>query len=228
MPLRLLIVDPQPLFCQTLAFGLGRDPRLDVVGWTTDERRASRLAETTRADVVLTELELAPGSGISLARRLRDRTRVVMLTRRHEGEVLLDVVSAGAVGCLGHAIGIDELARLLHETARDRFLVDPARLLEALRSAAERAIGGGPRSVLAQLTPREREVLQLLAAGLDNRGIAEALYLSPDTARTHVRNVLRKLGVHSRAEAVRLAIRTGFAHPEVRIMRIQGPDLRAR
>lgn len=227
VPLRLMIVDPQPLFCQALAFGLERDPRIDVVGWTTNERTASRLAETVEPDVVLSELELAPGSGISLARRLRDRARVVMLTRHHEGDVLLDAVAAGAVGCLGHSVRAKDLARLLHDVGPERFVVDPSRLLDTLRSASERAVGGGPRSAVAALTSREREVLQLLAAGMDNRGIAGALYLSPATARTHVRNVLRKLGVHSRADAARLALRTGFAHPGVRIMRMQGPDLRA-
>jgi two-component system nitrate/nitrite response regulator NarL len=226
VPVRLLIVDPQPLFCRALEFGLERDSQIEVVGWTTSERAASGLVESAAPDLVLTELDLAPGSGVNLARRLRDRARVVVLTRRPEGEVLLDAVRAGAVGCLSHAIGPRELARLLRDSGADRFLVDPSRLLAALRSEAERAGAAGSRAAAWRLTPREGEVLQLLAAGMENRRIAEVLHLSPDTARTHVRNVLRKLGVHSRADAARLALRTGFARSEAHILRIHGPDLR--
>jgi DNA-binding NarL/FixJ family response regulator len=138
------------------------------------------------------------------------------------------VVAAGAVGCLGHSLAPAEVARLLRDAAEGRFAVDGSRLLDTLRAAAGRAVGGGPMSAVAQLTSREREVLLLLARGMDNRAIAETLYLSPDTARTHVRNLLRKLGVHSRADAARLALRTGFARPDVRILRIHGPDLRSR
>jgi DNA-binding NarL/FixJ family response regulator len=71
-------------------------------------------------------------------------------------------------------------------------------------------------------------VLNLIARGLDTRGIAEALYLSPETARTHVRNILRKLGVHSRVEAARLALRSGLSPPEGGVLRILGPDLESR
>ncbi len=227
MPPRLLLVDPQPLFCEALTSTLAEDGRVEVVAWTTNEREAVALATSAAPEVILTELELAPGSGLNLVRRLRDRARVVVLTRRDEGEVLLDVVAAGAVGCLSHSLVPGELARLLVESTSGGFVLDARRLLQTLRGAAAQPPAGAARPELARLTPREKEVLELVARGLDTRGIAEALYLSPETARTHVRNVLRKLGVHSRVEAARLALRSGLSPPEGGVLRILGPDLKS-
>jgi DNA-binding NarL/FixJ family response regulator len=181
-----------------------------------------------RPHVLLTELELNPGSGLRLTRRVRESTRVVVLTRHEVGDVLLDAVSAGAVGCLGHRDGVDETKRLVLESSPTQFTIAPGRLLGALRGAATRATAGGPDSPLLRLTPREREVLALLAAGRDNHAIAATLYVSPETARTHVRNLLRKLGVHSRADAALLALRSGLGQPDESVIRIEGPDLSAR
>jgi DNA-binding NarL/FixJ family response regulator len=227
VPLRLLLVDPQPLFCEALASTLTGDDRVEVVGWTTTEREAAHLATAASPEVVLTELDLAPGSGLGLARRLRD-VRVVILTRRDEGEVLLEVVDAGAAGCLGHSLSPGDLPRLLVDSPPAGFVHDPRRLLRTLRIAAARPAAAAAPPELASLTPRERDVLNLIARGLDTRGIAEALYLSPETARTHVRNILRKLGVHSRVEAARLALRSGLSPPEGGVLRMLGPDLESR
>jgi DNA-binding NarL/FixJ family response regulator len=228
VPLRLLIADPQPLFCESLAHCLDAEPEIEVLGWTTDERRAARLAESGHPTFVLTEVELARGSGLHLTRRVRGTADVVVLTRRHESDVLMDAVSAGAVGCLSHSLGPTEIARLLRDGVEGGFISEPRHLLEALRATATRGTSAGADAPLARLTPREREVLALLAAGGGNRDIADALYLSPETARTHVRNLLRKLGVHSRADAARLALRSGLGGPDVGVLRIQGPDLGPR
>jgi DNA-binding NarL/FixJ family response regulator len=220
-----LLVDPQPLFCEALASTLTGDERVEVVGWTTNEREAAALATSAAPEVVLTELDLAPGSGLNLARRLRDHVRVVVLTRRDEGDVLLEAVDAGASGCLGHSLAPGDIPRLLAGSPAGGFIHDPRRLLRTLRAAATRPSTKTPSPELASLTPREREVLALIARGLDTRAIAEALYLSRETARTHVRNLLRKLGVHTRVEAARLALRAGLSPPEGGVLRILGPEL---
>jgi DNA-binding NarL/FixJ family response regulator len=221
-----LIVDPEPFFCESLATALSRVPEVEVIGWTTDELDAARVSEEARPEVLFTEVLLAGGSGLSLARRCVDGPRVVVLTRGHEGDILLDAVAAGATGCLSHSVGVNRLAALTSRAAAGNFVVDDERLHDSLRrAAAARTREAGPSAALARLTAREREVLQLLARGLDNEGIGRALHLSPHTARTHVGNILRKLKVHSRAEAARLVLRETAGGEEV--LRIEGPDLGA-
>lgn len=221
-----LIVDPETFFCEALEAALTGSGGVEVVGRTTDERAALRLVEERSPDVVLTELDLSGGSGLSLCRRLRDLSTAVVLTRAHEGDVLVDAVSAGAAGCIGHNVSVDVLAEQCRRAAEGRFAVDEDRLHETLKRVAGSA-SQAQVSPLDRLTAREREVLRLLAEGLDNHGIAGRLYLSANTVRTHVGNVLKKLGVHSRAEAVRIALQDEPKDAMVHVLRIQGPDLQA-
>ena len=226
---RVLIVDPQPFFCESLVVALDGDPDIEVVGWATDELQADRLASQHSPDVVLTEVELAAGSGLSLARRIGDRSRTVILTRGHEGDVLLEAVEAGAVGCLSHDLELGGLTGHLGRVAEGRFAIDQDRLFGSLkRASALHAKRGSGSPRLALLTPREREVLALLARGLDNHAIARRLHLSTHTARTHVGNILRKLEVHSRADAARIALRETQSEGDTDVLRIRGPDLRPR
>lgn len=214
-----------PVFCEALARSLGRSG-FDVAGWATDEREAANLADRTEPHIVLTEVELDVGSGMRLARRLGERTRVILLTRHDIGDVLLDAVAAGAVGCLGHGVDVSGLAACL-DVDGSWFVHRADELLPALRRAV--TIRGVPANVLiASLTTREREVLRLLSEGLDDDAIARGLYLSPNTVRTHVGRALRKLDVHSRADATRVFLAAG-AGPDVdTVTRIRGPSLESR
>jgi two-component system, NarL family, response regulator DevR len=224
---RVLIADPVPFFCEALAQALDLTGSVTTVAWTTDERDALRLAEPARIDVVLSEVTLAPGSGLSLARGAGSRVPVLILTRADPGDVLLDVVDAGALGCVGHETGIGELVPLIERAAAGKFAVDSDRLPDALRRIA--AVHSRPKEVepkLSTLTSREREVLRLVAVGLDNEAIGEQLYLSEHTVRTHVGKILRKLGVHSRAEAARVSLKAGEQKATVHVSRIQGPVLK--
>jgi DNA-binding NarL/FixJ family response regulator len=226
---RVLVVDPQPFFCEALRAAFTGSNDIEVIGSATDELDAERIALEQSPDVVLTEADLDGGSGLSLSRRLGERSATLILTRRHEGEVLLDAVSAGAKGCLGHDLDIGDLARHVMRAAEGRFVLDEDRLYGTLRRASALRIAnqeGSPK--LTALTPREREVLALLAGGLDNQAISERLHVSTHTARTHVGNILRKLGVHSRAEAARLALQEGEGPPSTHVLRIRGPELEAR
>src|SRR5205807_4343465 len=120
-------------------------------GVTADEREAERLA-SGRAEVVVAEVSLAPGSGLALARRIGERTPVLIVTRRHPGDVLLDAVDAGASGCAGHDTAVRELASLIERAAAGGFAVDPDRLPDALRRIAaartERGDGAAAFSAL--------------------------------------------------------------------------------
>jgi DNA-binding NarL/FixJ family response regulator len=217
-----VIADPQPLFGRCLATALARHPGIEVAGWAADQASAERLMDLHRPDVLLTETHLAPGSGLRLAGRARGETNGVILSRRDESDTVVDAVRSGALGCLGHRLGVTALAELVAGWRPGRFLVDPARLHELLRqlTTPERHPA---RPEISHLTPREREVLKLIARGLDDRSIAEHLHLSRHTVRTHVGSILRKLEVHTRADAARLALR---AEEQVdRVLRIHGPDL---
>lgn len=224
MVVRILIVDPQPFFCASLAHALHEAVGIETVGWATDEVEAARLSEEREPDVVLTEIGLASGSGLSLVRRLRDSSRVVVLTRLDPGVVLLDAVNAGAEGCVGHGSGVASLREAL--SSPDGFVVDPLTLGSILRRAAsvseERSSGA---SRVRLLTTREQEVLRLVAEGLDNAAIGARLYLSPDTVRTHLNKIFRKLDVHSRAEAARVALREGIGPDDADVLQIFGPEL---
>jgi two-component system, NarL family, response regulator DevR len=222
---RILVADPQPFFCEALAAALDEDERLQVVGWTHDAAEAVRLMASLRPDVLLSDLGLASGPSSGLLDRNATGASVIVLTRGHEGDALLSVAEAGAAGCIGHDTGVGTLSSLISDAADGRFIVDPDRLGAMLRraSASRREQVRGPD--LARLTSREREILDLLTEGLDNPAIAEHLHLSANTVRTHVGNVLRKLGVRSRAEAVKVALRAGTGEAPVSVLRIEGPSL---
>jgi DNA-binding NarL/FixJ family response regulator len=225
--LRVVIADPEPFFADALGSALEATGRIEVAGTTTEERDAERLAGAESPAVVIAEISLAPGSGLALTRRIGERVPVVILTRERVGDVLLDAVEAGARGCAGHDLGVADLAALVERASTGSFAIDPDRLHEALkRIASSRNQRSGAPAQLAALTSREREVLRLLAKGLDNETIGRQLHLSAHTVRTHVGKLLRKLGAHSRAEAARMAIATGDAQPGVHVSRIRGPELK--
>ena len=227
MPLSVLLVDPQPFFCESVATAM-RPLGVDIE-WTSDEKAAERLVEERSPDYVLTELQLADGSGFNLTRSIADRARAIVLTRRPEGEVLFDALEAGAAGVIGHATGLSALGEILTGSEGRSWICDEGRLRDSLRLARDNATQrGGTVGRLARLTVREREVLQLLARGMSRDEIARSLYLSEHTVRTHLGNVLKKLKVHSQAEAARVALRGGLAASEVHVVRIAGPDLPER
>ena len=226
---RVLIVDPEPFFSESLATALGADDRIQVVGWTTDEREAVQMVTSLTPDVVLSGSDAGPETVARKVRRLRGHASVVILTRRPVGNLLLEAATAGASGVLGHDVGVSELVPLLADSIDGRFIVEPNRLGESLRQAATaRAREGVENDGLERLTDREREVLQLLATGLDNGAIAKRLHLSAHTIRTHVGNILRKLEVHSRAQAARLALAADDPSRAVGVFHIRGPELPAR
>ena len=224
MSASVLIVDPEPFFCEALSHALNGSS-MRVVGWTSDEHRATELVATRSPDLILTELLLHNGSGLSLARRVGGTLTTVVLTRLPEGAALVDAVAAGADGCVSHAIGLQRLRSLLSSIEPGRFIVDPDRLGPALREVVATRGADVQRQGADKLTLREREVLRLVADGLGNEEIASILYISTNTARTHVARILKKLGAHSRAEATRIYLKSADGETTSRVLHIRGPDL---
>jgi two-component system NarL family response regulator len=223
MALRLILADPQPFFRHVLTTALRLEDDLDPVGSTDDEEEAIALARQASADLIISEIELGRGSGLHLASRVKGETPVLILTRRSEGEVILDAAASGAVGCVGHSAGLSSLKALVRRTLDGVFCVDATRLREILIDAGRSKIGEDAEAIQS-LTVREREVLFRLATGADDDSIARSLYISPHTVRTHVGNVLRKLGVHSRSEAARLALAAGLHSDNIaEAIQIEGP-----
>jgi DNA-binding NarL/FixJ family response regulator len=206
---RVLIADPDALARRVLHDALSEVPDVTVVAQASDGREAGEFARYFRPDVVLAEADLPGGDGIELTRHLArevPEARVVLLSTREEVEATLRAVRAGAAGYLSKDLDPALLPRVVRkvaagEAALPRNVV--MRVLEWMRESPET----GWRPVRSRLTSREWEMVDLLAGGASTEAIAERLVLSPATVYSHVKNLLRKLEVHSRREAVDAAER---------------------
>jgi len=211
--IRVLIADDHEVVREGLRTFLSLQEGIAVVGEAADGEAAVREAEHVRPDVVLMDLVMPRQDGVGAMRELRRRlpaTRVIVLTSFAEDERLLPAIQAGAAGYLLKSVAPSELARAIRAAHRGEALLDPrvaARLVDAL---AQRP--GEPPP--ARLTPREREVLALIGRGLSNKRIAFELGLSEKTVKTHVSNLLHKLGVTDRTQAAVHALRAGLLGPE--------------
>ncbi|MGI5323121.1 response regulator [Actinomadura nitritigenes] len=213
-PIRVLIVDDHALFAEALAARLGREPDLVILPIAADVRRALALAGTERPQVIVLDMTLGAESGLDVLDRVREdhpEVRVVVLTAMSDLDTLVQAVRRGAVGWLSKTEGADLVARVIRSAARQGGWIPPEVLGEVLRRlvAGDARDGGGAR-LLAELTPREREVLQCMVDGLGRAEIAERLGLSANTVRTHTQNLLAKLDLHSALEAITLAMRAGM------------------
>lgn len=209
---RVLVVDRAPLVRRGVAAVLGEQPDLRVVGETGDDLHAVELATTTAPDVILLDLDV-PGGGVAACEALRlarPGVAVVVLASAEDDADLAGAVRAGARGYLLRDTTPAELVDALRAVAAGKSLLSPemaSRVLDEFAGLMRRseAIGEG-RGALSR---RELEVLTLMAEGLNNRAIAERLYISESTVKNHVRSIHEKLQVHSRMEAVVRAVREG-------------------
>ena len=217
MSLRVTIVDDHTLFREGLQSLLERHG-LEVADSAGDGPAGIAAAARERPDVVLLDLRLPDMSGLETLRRLRaakGSPPVVMLTTSDHERDLLEALRAGAAGYLLKDMEPDALVAALRSIVDGETVVAPAlapALVRAVqgRAAPERPEGPGQAGPFEMLTPREREVLGLLAEGRSNRGIAEGLGISEGTVKAHVKAILRKLGVESRVAAAVLAVERGL------------------
>lgn len=216
--IRVLIADDQAVFRRGLYVVLGTEDDIDVVAEAEDGEEAVARAEETAPDVVLMDVRMPRVNGIEAARRIRETlpsTKILMLTVSDEEEDLFEAIKAGANGYLLKEISVEEVASAIHSVMAGESRISPsmaAKLLSEFTSLAK--VAQEKENLPAPvLTARELEVLKLVARGMSNKDVADELYISENTVKNHVRNILEKLHLHSRMEAVMYAVRKRLLDP---------------
>jgi two-component system NarL family response regulator len=208
--IRVAVVDDQELFRRGLVMLLAAEDDIDVVGEASSGDGATEIAERAAPDVMLLDVRMPKLSGIEACALIKDHApavQIIMLTASDEETDLYDAIKNGASGYLLKDSSIDEVAQAVRLVAGGQSLISP--MMAAKLIAEFKAISGsGVKPIrLPRLTDRELEVLNLVARGLNNREIADKLFISENTVKNHVRNILEKLQLHSRIEAVMYAVR---------------------
>ena len=211
--IKVLIVDDQRTFGEALSLALAKEKDLTVIDVVTDGQTAVHVTEERHPDVVLMDLAMPGMDGIEATRRIIEETpdaHVILLTG-HVGDLTTArAVQAGASGCLPKTEAVVDLAGAVRRAHAGESLMDPEEVEASLRRLRHRRMQEATiEQRLERLTPRELEILQLIADGVPADQIAPTLSVSPHTLRTHLQNVLTKLKVHSKLDAVVLAIRHG-------------------
>jgi DNA-binding NarL/FixJ family response regulator len=213
-PIRALIVDDHALFRRGLEMVLAAEDDIELVGEASDGTEAVQKAGESLPDVVLMDIRMPKSSGIEACRAMKEvapSSKIVMLTISDEEEDLFEAIRAGASGYLLKDIPLDEVADVVRAVHGGQSLINPSMAAKLLtefaalnkRDQEERAEQVPP----PKLTDREMQVLKLVAKGMNNRDIAKELFISENTVKNHVRNILEKLQIHSRMEAVMIAVR---------------------
>jgi len=213
-PIRTLIVDDHALFRRGLEIVLASESDIEVVGQAGDGAEAVERAGESLPDVVLMDVRMPRSSGIEACRAIKDvapSAKIIILTMSDEEEDLFEAIRAGASGYLLKDIPLDEVSEAVRAVHGGQSLISPAmagKLLTEFAALAKRDQEEPPQQVPApKLTDREMQVLKLVARGMNNRDIAKELFISDNTVKNHVRNILEKLQIHSRMEAVMVAVR---------------------
>jgi len=212
--LRVLIADDQPLMRAGFRAVLEATGEMEVVAEAGDGVEAVAAARATRPDVVLMDIRMPNLDGIEAIRQLPAH-RVLVLTTFGLDEYIVEALRVGASGFITKDVPAAELVRAVRVVAAGEALLTPAITRQLLDRVARRLpapVGHRPEA-LDELTEREREVLELLARGMSNAEIAEALVVGEATVKTHVSNVLMKLGLRDRVQAVVLAYEIGLVRP---------------
>ena len=211
---RLLLVEDHASFRQTLALVFDGEPDFEVVAQAGTVAEAREVMDDREADLGVVDLSLPDGEGVELIENLRQANphfAALVLTASLDRAEHARAVEAGAAGVLHKSADMDQILDATRRLAAGETLLSPEELVELLRLAGQsREEKREARASIEQLTRREREVLRALARGLSNKQIAEQLHMSVDTERTHMMNILNKLGVHSRLQALLFAARHGL------------------
>ena len=227
-PVTVVVADDQSAVREGLVLLLGTLPGITVAGEAADGNAAVELVATVQPKVVLMDLNMPGCDGVTATARItaeHPRTRVVVLTTYADDESIIGALQAGALGYLTKEATRAEIGRAVHAAAAGQAILDPG-VQQRLLSAAARAPGvpaasaapGAPGSGASggaddELTPREAEVLRLIAAGQSNREIARTLFVSEATVKTHVNRIFAKTASRDRAQATRYAYTHGYADP---------------
>lgn len=212
--IKILIAEDDSLLRRTLVELLELDPEFSVVSHVQNGHMALEHVGVTRPDVVLTDIEMPKLNGIELTRQIKEsfpETAVVILTKFDDDENLFNAVRAGACGYVLKDAPIEEIKEAVREAKGGAGHLNPALVAKVLNEFQRVSQTNATRKELfAELTRREMEVLEMLGKGMKNRAIADALFLSEKTVKTHVGAVLKKLHVNDRTEAALLANKHGL------------------
>lgn len=209
-PIRVLVVDDQELFRRGLTMLLNVEDDVEVVGEASDGIAAADLAAVVVPDVVLMDVRMPKRSGIESCQAIKDvapTARIIMLTVSDEEADLYEAVKNGASGYLLKDSSIDEVAQAVRLVADGQSLISPSMAIKLLDEFKQMSSTDRTATPTPRLTERELEVLRHVAQGMNNREIAKQLFISENTVKNHVRNILEKLQLHSRMEAVMYAVR---------------------
>lgn len=212
-PIRILLVDDHQLVRQGIASLLRTQPDLEVVGEAASGQEAVEKARELMPDVILMDIQMPGGDGITATEM--PSTKVLMLTVSEDNQDLFQAIKHGAQGYLLKNLPAERLFDSIREVYRGYAPISSrvaGRILSEVASAPEPP-AGAPRQGLAALTAREREVLHLVGKGLTNREIARALYITENTVKIHLRNILEKLHLQNRVQAATYAQREGLIDP---------------
>jgi len=210
--IRVLVADDHALYRRGLEMVLGQEDDIEIVGEAGDGAEAIRRAEELLPDVVLMDIRMPRRSGIEACTAIKDvvpSTKIVILTISDEESDLYEAVRAGANGYLLKDVPGEEIADGIRAVVGGQSLISPSMASKLLTEFATMIKKSDERPALPvpRLTTRELEVLKLVARGMANRDIAGELFISENTVKNHVRNILEKLQLHSRMEAVVYAVR---------------------
>ncbi len=210
--LRVLVVDDHALFRRGLQTILELESDLELIGEASDGAEAIAKSQELMPDVILMDVRMPKRSGIEATAQIKDvlpHAKILMLTISDDEADLYDAIKAGASGYLLKEIPIEEVADAIRSVWAGQSRISPSMASKLLNefSAMAKASTDRPQVPSPRLTDREMEVLRLVAKGMNNRDIAKELFISENTVKNHIRNILEKLHLHSRMEAVVYAVR---------------------
>lgn len=212
--IRIAIVDDHQVLADALKMMFDFEENFDCVGIANSLATAQTLIEVTQPDILLLDIFLLDGDGLDLIPHLRQasqETKVVVLTGKPDEAILLRAVELEVQGFITKGCSLPELLSTIEKVAQGEIVMPPELLVQVLRRfGRERLVYEKNEKLLERLTPREHEILIYLARGISGDEIAVELNIAPLTVRTHIRNMMSKLGVHSRLEAVTFALGQGL------------------
>jgi len=209
-PIRVLVVDDQELFRRGLVMLLTVEPGIAIVGEAGDGDEGIEIATQVAPDVVLLDIRMPKRSGLEACQAIKQAvptSKLIMLTVSDEEADLYEAVKSGASGYLLKDSSIEEVAQAVRVVADGQSLISPSMAVKLIDEFKQMSRPEREHVPGLRLTDRELEVLRLVAKGLNNREIAKQLFISENTVKNHVRNILEKLQLHSRMEAVMYAVK---------------------